>query len=101
MFCSFLVLRQAPSICLSFRLLLFCGSLEQENPLDGKFFSSFFSFFLFFFLFVVVIQQKNLVFLSGLDDRLYLKIQENFMHLILFDGLLLLLLLLLVNGGVD
>ena len=45
--CSFLVLWQGPSICLSFRFLWFsiCDPLERQSPLDGKFFFlSFLSF---------------------------------------------------------
>ena len=44
----FFILCQDPSICLSFRFLLYslCAPLDQQNPLDGKLCP--FSFFFFF-----------------------------------------------------
>ena len=72
MFHIFSVLRQGPSIYLSFHFHLFslCGLLEQQNPSNYKF-----SFFVNYFQ----------VFISGQDKVicLYLKIPEKFMCLIL------------------
>ena len=70
LFRVFLVLWKSPRNFLSFRFLLFslCGPSERQHPIDDVF---------------SCLLILGVVFWLGFGDRLYLKISENFMRLIL------------------
>ena len=86
-FFSSLARSKYSSIFSLFFLFSLCGRPERQNPLCDKLSFFFFFFFLFFFLFsFVCLINTPFDLLAGIVIRLSLRIPENFINFIRWDG---------------